>query len=1158
MICSSCGSNSPPGMRFCGHCGSALPGSVVGKTLQVGEATVQNSDIVMMVGADLKQRFLQAGLESAGQRRNVTVLFVDLCDYTGLSGRFDTESLYEIIQRYIRMLAEKVYQYEGMVDKLTGDGLMALFGAPIAHENPAELAVRAAVEMQVGLEQLNHEFQDRLEAKLQVHIGLNHGSVVVGGIGSDLLFDYTAIGDTVNLARRLQETALPDTILVSQSIYQSTQALFDYQVQPGLDLKGYQAGEVGFVLLGAKSQPGSVRGIQGLRSPLIGRQDELGIIRSALTEISNKKQGQFVALIGEAGIGKSRLTAEFKATINQDQFTVLEGQSLTYRKSVSYWIFLEIIRAFLGVNSNSGHDQVQEKLVEKLDLILGTRSREVLPFLENLLSLEVSDPLARQRIQYLDAEQVRQQTFIAIRDLLLAEAQRYPLILIFEDLHWADEISLDLLEFLLESIEDQPILVVAITRPSYENNFENLVDHATNRFKERANIIHLTNLSDEQSDELISGLLCMQNIPEEFKAQIMHRAAGIPFYIEEILRMLIDNQSLVLENGRWLLSLSADLNLDVPDNLQDLILTRFDRLNPIQRNLLQTASVIGREFNVSILKQVMGYGEEFDFGDVLAPLEEKAFIHPVQEASFGRYLFRHVLTSDAVYKTLLRRDRIRLHGTVANTLEMVYRDQLDNQVEVLAGHYLRSEFQEKALHYLILAGNKSAREYANMQAKRYFEDAKDLLPEVEHSPEQAAYVWIGLGDVLVFIGEYADARDCYQAAINLQLPDLKIQAELRPNVVQRKLAVTYERQGEFEQALYHLALAEESLKATGISTPVDQAQILNARGWIFFLRGNFQESKAVLESGLDLVDGTDAFSTLAALLNRLGAVSYQLRDYRQAVKYVSKSLEYRKMLGDLSGEARLYNNLGLLGLMSGELSDAKNNFKRSVDLLEKVGDTEGIALANINLGLVKFDLGDFESAEEHLDRAKIVADKIGHRFYFGLACMYLGRLETAIGNHQKAADSLEEGLEIFAELGAEDNQIDCVCYIAENYLDWGNLAEATEWSQRANIALTKNGEKLMNSVQSGRVLRVQGAVARNAGDLDQAKKFLEESQEIFSVASEKLESARTSYELGLLAEERADFRGAQEYFNQARLIFTDVGAKKELQRVEARLALVTL
>ncbi len=1110
------------------------------------------SELGMLIGSDLKQRLYQAGLEAAGQRRTVTVLFADLCDYTGLSGKIDDEILYEVIHRFLRMLAEKVYQFGGMVDKITGDGLMALFGAPIALENPAERAVRAAMEMKVGLEQLNRELEENLGEKLKMNCGLNRGSVIVGGIGSDLLIDYTAIGDSVNLARRLQESAAPDTILVSESVFQATQAWFEYREIAELELKGYQQKLKGYCLLGLKSQPGLVRGIRGLHSPMVGREADLEMISDALIDLTQARRGQVVTIIGEAGIGKSRLTAEFKTLIDPERATLLEGQSLTYRKSVSYWIFQEVLRSYLGVSSAASKVDLHERLVAKVNQILGSEARSVLPFLEKLLSLEYSDPVSTQRLAYLDAEQLRQQTFIAVRKLLLTEAEQQPLILILEDLHWADEISLELLAFLIDSIDDKPVLVLAITRQEMDSRFEDLLNHTQVRFEDRCRIIRLQNLSDEQSDELLFGLLGMPDVPSHFRAQVLNRAAGIPFYIEEIIRMLIDEQILVNDGGEWLLTSDEDLALQVPDNLQDLILTRFDHLNPVQRNVLQTASVIGREFNAGILNEIVRLEGDNQIYHVLATLEEKAFVLPVPEQGNDAYLFRHVLTSDAVYRTLLRRDRNRLHGIVAQTLERVYQDQLDSQVEVLAGHYLRSLYLDKALHYLILAGKKSAREYANVQAKKYYEEARDLLSEVTHSAEQAMQVGVGLGDVLVFIGEYDHARACYQEVlINHSIEASEV---IDKNVIHRKVAVTYERQGDFDQALDHLTLASEILNAEGDSSPVAGAQILNDTGWIYFLRGNFDRARNDLHLALDLVEGTDEYSTIASILNRLGAVSYQLRDYKLAATFVRKSLDLRKTLGDLSGEARLYNNLGLLGLMSGDLHDAETNFNQSLTLLDKVGDTEGIALANINLGLVKYELGAYKLAQVYLEKAKGVAEKIGHRFYLGLAYMYLGRLETALGEYEQSVNLLVESLNIFRELGANDNLIDSMCYLAECYLAWEDLENSIHWSEQAWKALTSDGADLASdSVQAGRVLRLQGSIARQEGNLELASENLLDSAEIFSAAMERLESARTAYELGLLAYDLNDPERANIYFSQAREIFTEVGAEKELQRVEVDL-----
>ena len=927
-----------------------------------------------------------------------------------------------------------------------------------------------------------------------------------------------------------------------------------------MNLKGYSETKQGYRLKGVKSQPGLVRGLQGLQSPMIGRDSELNTLLSSLEDLDQSGGGQFAVLCGDAGFGKSRLTAEFKSKIDHHKIKVFEGQSLTYRKSVSYWIFLELIRDFLGVTPVTPIDELENRLISTVTQNHSSDAEDMLPFLKHMFLMQLSSQKDAYRLDSLDSEQLRQQTFIAVRNLFLVEASKQPIVLILEDLHWADELSLDLLAYLLDSINNSPVMILAITRPLWDSNFEEIINIGRQRLKDRYNFIQLQTLSSTQSERLLTGLLGKHNIPQEFQIQILNKAAGIPFYVEEILRMLIDDGILRQENEHWVLDSGEDGEIDVPNNLQDLILTRFDRLNPVQRGVLQSASVIGRQFNASLLKDIMEFREDSHLTRVLSSLVEKAFVSPAPELGEDEYLFRHVLTSDAVYGTLLRKDKRRLHGIVASTLEQVHAERLENQIEVLAGHYLRSEFLDKALHYLILAGSKSARDYANSQARKQFEEAKELLPLVPHSTEQASELWTGLGDVLVFIGEYEEARLCFQEALEVYKRDLSFEDDYDQSALYRKIAVTFERQGDFDLALNQLSCANEVLIADHNSTPVAIAQILNDTGWIYFLRGNYDQARDELQTALNLVEDSDQFSVVASIHNRLGAVAYQLREYDRAAMHVRKSLELRKILGDLSGEARLYNNLGLLGLMSGDLREAETNFIQSIELLEKIGDTEGISLANINLGLVKFDRGDYESAEAHLEKAQVVANQIGHRFYLGLANMYLGRLNTARGQYERSIEVLKESMQIFEELGAQDNLIDTMCYLAENYLAWGDLEGSIGWSDKADRELTEYNIDMSEdgSVQLGRVLRLQGTIARHQGEYSRAEKLLLESAKIFNAAYEKLESARTAYELGVLSLTRTNYTEAQQFFLAARTIFDEVGADKELLRLDFAMSQITV
>jgi predicted ATPase/class 3 adenylate cyclase len=1119
------------------------------------EAPSTGSDVNVLMGPNLLERFQLAGLEARGQRRSVTVLFADLSGYTALSQEIDSEELYDLVQRFIPMLAEEVYKHEGMVDKIIGDGLMALFGAPISHENNAERALRAALDMQERITVLSEELKGRINFELKLHIGLHSGTVIVGGVGSNMLMDYTAIGDTVNLANRLEQAAETGTILVSEAVYRSTRALFDFEEVPGLSLKGLRHPVTGYRVKGLKANPQPVRGLEGLRAPLIGRETEFELLKEVLVGLVERKRGFLAVVTGEAGIGKSRLTSELKAFSADTPLQVLEGQSLTYRRSVSYWIFLDLLRDFFNISTEMPLSQSRREVVSKTRKIMGNQAGEVLPYIEHLLGLEPSGSASTNRLAYLDASQLRQQIFLAVRDLLVSVARHRPLLLIFEDLHWADEASIDLLAFLVESVRREPIVILAISRPFLNGPLLSIVDQARKwtpgNFKE----IPLKSLSPAQSELLLNGLLATPDLPPELSQQILHRASGIPFYLEEILRVLIDDQVIHQEGGNWRLASDVQIGpLGVPETLQELILARFDRLDADHRKILQSASVIGRQFNFALLADLVDHEDLSSFRQKITQLVEKAFLLPPENTQEVDYLFRHVLTSDAVYSTLLRKERGRIHGQVGEAIERHYADRLESQVEVLAGHFLRSPKLDKALHYLILSGQRAARDYANQQAKQHFLEALRLLSVVKYSTDQAVQVHAGLGDVKVFTGEYGEARFQYKEALQSLAASGHDMYELQASSLHRKIGTTLERQGDFDQALIHLGKAADILSQVRFPPPEDQASVLNDIGWIHFLRGGFEEALRFLTAAIQLVEASPRYDVIASIYNRLGAVAYQQRAYDQAALHVRKSLELREKIGDMAGVARLYNNLGLLGLIQGNLNEAEVNFRQSTERLERIGDAEGISLSYINLGLVQVDRGDLASAEINLMKGLSNAEQIGHRFYSGLASMYLGRLRTAQNQSGDAERFLRKSLNIFEELGAQDNLIDTVYYLGENAFIQGDLPGASKWARQAGRYLNElNGEEKAVSIQRGRVLRLEGAIARKNGAFKKAERILLESADIFNASAERLEWARTQLEQGLLAITQNDRPLASKYFGEAYAIFTEIGALVDLTRVKEAL-----
>lgn len=1141
-------------MRFCGNCGNKLSDAAA-HPLNPPPASPTAQNVGIMVGADLLERFRRAGLEAAGQRRNVTILFVDICGYTSLSRQIEAEDLYDLIRQFTERLASNVYKYDGMVDKFTGDGLMALFGAPIAHENNAELAIRAAMEMQSDIAEFSRQVKERTGEELRIRIGLNAGIVIVGGIGSDLLMNYTAIGDTVNIAQRLEEAAHPGTILVSETIYQSTRMIFDYEPYHNVTLKGIPQPVTCYRVIGSKASPGSTRGIQGLRAPMIGRETELRQLMQAIGALATYQQGQFVMVIGEAGLGKSRLVGEIKHLSMPVPVMILEGQSLTYRRSVSYYIFRDLLRNYLNVSADTPIEKISERLLRNVSNALEGKASESLPFLEYLLDLPPSDPAASRRIQYLDAVQLRQQIYLAVRNLLVAESRRRPIILILEDLHWADDASLDLLQYLLDSVRQAPLLILAISRPLEEGKLAQMAAWAEQNLPNNYASIFLQGLTPEQSKQLLLRLLSVSDLPNELREQIVARASGVPLYLEEILRMLIDEGILQRAGNQWRI-VEADriASLGVPDTLQSLILARFDRLDTLQRRMLQIACVIGRQFNISVLHTVLAGASEQEFQGTLYRLTERDFVHPLPDAPESEFTFRHAVVSDAIYSTLLKRDRVELHGRVGEAVETVYVNRLDGQIEILARHFSWSTKKDRALHYLILAGQKAWRSYLNEQARRYYQEALELITEVAHTPHQAVQIREGLGDVAILTGDYAAAHQHLQQALEIiaeQDQDASLYTEER-SALHRKIGATYERQGHYEQALHYLALAENILDEDSLPTPVEKAQIYNDIGWIQFRHGNFDEAEKYLTRAISLAQETNRIDVTASIYNRLGGVFYQKDQLEEASQYVQKSLALRQEIGDTVAVARSYNNLGLLGWRSGEWEQAITHFTRSIELHAKLGDAEGAIELHSNLGLLQIDRGNFEEAQMHLEESMRISRQIGHPHQQGITHHNYSRLYLSNEQWQLALEHARHSIEIFEQLSDLDNLVDAYVNQGQAWLGLADLDAARQWCDKA-LALFEQmeGSKAPGSAENrGRALRLLGEIARQRGELENAQAALEEANGIFLIIGNQLEQGRSLFALGKLAVDQKDNPQAQAHLQRARGIFDALGARQDLLQLD--------
>ena len=1159
--CSNCGFVNPPGMKFCGNCGARLIDPVIPSPVSSGleKSTEQvPAQIGAMVGSDLQERFRKAGLEAAGQRRNVTVLFVDLSGYTALSSRMDSEDLYELVQKFVSLLANDVYKYEGMVDKFTGDGLMALFGAPIANENNTELALRSAFDMIKDVQVLNAEMEAQVGVPLRVHIGLHSGPVIVGGIGSNLLMNYTAIGDTVNLARRIEDAAAPGTILVSEAAYGLTQRLFDFIPVRNLSLKGIHGPITAYQALGLKIQPDSVRGIEGLRAPMIGRDPELHRLQQAFDELVTHSKGQFTLVVGEAGVGKSRLVSEFVKAIAPSQASILKGHSLTYRRSVSYWIFLDLLRSYLSVSIDTPPLEIRQSLVDKASLALGNRTHEVVPYIENLLSLPPSDSMIARRIELLDGIQLRQQIFLAMRSLLTAETSLQPVVIILEDLHWADEASLELLLFLLETIQQSRMFVIAITRPFQEGLMVKITEKAAGHLGDSFTTIQLQSLSPLQSQELLRQLLSTVDLREDLRDKIIQRSSGVPFYLEEILRMMIDEGLLQRANSHWKLAEGANITLHgVPDSLQGLILTRFDRVNSIQRKVLQVSSVIGRQFDAVVVENVIQQVTTEEVGEALDRLVEKEFILLQPGQGTRGYAFKHAIVSEAIYSTILKKERSEIHGRVGETIERLYAGQLDNYIDILARHFSWSGKKERALFYLSRAAQRSARSYINDQAKNYYEEALELLPQVSHTPAQALQLHMGLGDVLTLVGEYPAARQQYEQCQKFVPAETDRKSSADRSTLFRKIATTYERQADFLKALSFLDKAQQELVESPGLFPIEDAQILNDIGWIHFRLGNMEEAEENLFTALGNAKETSRYDVTASIYNRLGGVYYQMKQLDRASLYVQRSLALREEIGDTVAVARSYNNLGLLDWKRGNWDSALASFMHSLELHANLGDAEGIIDLHGNLGLLEMDRGNIDQALDQLTKAMQIAQQIGHHYIVAMTTMYFTQLFICTEEWEKAYEYGNRSLNAFKEINALDELINVYTMIGIACLGLDQVDSAEQWVQEAmnywkslNASPEPDKTAPVHLDAHGRTLRLFGEINRVRQEFTQAENALHESIQIFTKLSDQLELGRSTVALARAKADQKQMTEARVLLNEARLIFRQLGANLDLRKLE--------
>jgi len=1109
--------------------------------------------------SSLAAKVARAGLRAEGERREVTVLFADVSDFTTLASGLDPEEVYNLVNRCLELLVEQVYRYEGIVDKFTGDGLMALFGAPLAHENDVERAVLAALGMQNALRALNVELRRQRRPTIGLRIGLHAGPVIAGKVGSDLRMEYTVIGDTVNLAARLQKAASPGTILVSQAVYQPTALLFDYRSLPPITLKGFPGEINAFEALGLSSRRGHVRGVPGLRAPLIGRDAELARLEGAVERLVKEGYGQVIIISGEAGIGKSRLLAELWERVGRRQIRILQSTCLAHTSNINYFPFIEILRNYLELGTGPVEGPAWEHLHARLEAIAPDLVPEKLATLGYLLGFPLPES-ERERLQMLNPAQLQSRTFLAVRDLLVAEAQNQPLIVALDDLHWADELTLDLLTFLVDAVQQAPLMLIATSRPLHGDPSAKLGPVARTKVPDRYLHLRLEELSTADTETLLRALVVAPDLPEEFRQAMLARAEGNPFYLEEMLRMLIDQGVLYRADGSgWQLKSDADLAaLAVPPTLQGLIMARFDRLPEDLRYILQTASVIGYWVPEKLLAAVLDPDSDTEaWQSQLRELIALDFLRVQRESPEREYVFRHAITQDAVYHSLLHRRREALHQQVAEAIERLYAHRLEEHLDELAQHYLLSPAREKALHYALLAAQQAAKNFANARARQLYERAEPLLLSLPNvPPEQQVAAFSGLGDVLMFLGDHEGARDRYRTALRWLTASGEEWAPEEVAALQRKISHTYlSGEGDQDEGLAWLAAAMETL--SGVETPaarVEQARVYSDWGWVYMQRGQWDTAEEWLQAALNLVRNSQHLEEIASIYNRRSWLAFNRGEWAVAASYAQQSLALREKLGDMQGMAGSYANIGMLMELQGYWNEAAEYYLQALAIHRRTGDARGQAIAHLNAGAIFTHKGDLEQAKEYLDRGLEIAQHLNSPSLIVKAHKNLANLSLWRKEWQEVLAHTEATIPLAETVRSAEDLADILCLSGEAYLGLKEWQKAAERARRALLTAEQLGPK---ATARGQALRLLGAVSLRQNDVKAAAEHLHEAVTLFKTLDNRFELGRTYVEVARMEHAGKNDAAALDLLLRAWDLFRALGARLAMDLVDAELKVLS-
>jgi class 3 adenylate cyclase/tetratricopeptide (TPR) repeat protein len=1187
MKCPACRFQNSESAKFCNECGHKLIATprAMPQPLSFNEKL---SRIQRNFPPGLSDKIIIQRDRIEGERKHVAVMFCDMEGFTPLVEKLGPEAAYEIMDQVYEILIREVNDFEGTVNEMTGDGIMALFGAPIALEEAPQRALWSAHSIHREIA----KFNDKKNGIGPIHmrIGIHYGPVVVGTLGNDLRIEFKAVGDTVNLASRMESMAEPEATYVTEEIFRLTRRFFRFKAIGKKAVKGKKAAVNVYKLLSAREnihrhRLGSERIIY---SGMVGRSGELDQLVRQVKKLI-KGAGSIVNIIGEAGVGKSRLVAELKKYDVLKEVTLFEGRAISMGRNLSFHPVIDLLQQWARIGASDSEAAAEKKLEAALRSLFPEQAGEMVPFLATLMGLKLSEKY-KDRIKGIEGEALEKLILKNVRELLTRAGELTPLVIVIEDLHWVDTSTLELLESLFRLVETRRILWINLFRADDEASGHRIVQTIKENLSEHYIELVLEPLDERLSETLITNMLNIRGLHHSVIGQIVQRASGNPFFIEEVVRSFIDEGAVVLRNGKFEVTDKIG-TMTIPNTINDVLMARIDRLEEKTRYLLKVASVIGKNFFYRILSEVASTIE--DINAKLSYLKEIQLISERERKEELEYLFRHALAQEAAYESILPQRRKALHLMVARTIEMVFRDKLHEFYGMLAFHYSRAESPDKTEEFLVKAGEEALRSSASNEALHYYQDALGLYLKQygdTADPERVAMLEKNIALALYNRGQYDEAVEHFDYALGyywgklpknaisetfkflsaflhllktLYLPSLKFSKALTPGDAEvvdlcykkcKALAIIDPKRFFLEFLYMYKGVTKFSLKKFELGLEI----FMGASALFSFTGISFRLSRKILASAKDRVLNDDA--KILIWFDLLDTIHCYLEgNWKAAASHNDEFVNICLNSGELYDAAQHLYWHGFIYIYQGSFDTAKSMVTKLNEIYEVYAHDLSISLKyelNTNLLMESRKLTD---ALIEVKKGIDFAEKAGLSYFLLEMYSCQAWVHILMGDIEDAEKSLKRANKIRQEVDSPvpfqlsnfyRSQLAYDLYRLSQAIKDGNKSESSKYRKQAG----KSGKMLLkvakkaaqHRTESYKLSGVYCWLNNNQGKaLTWWHKAIEEGQRLGA----RLELSMVYHEVGnrLLGAESKykmlDGITAEEYLERASVMFAEMGLR---------------